>query len=547
MFAGALVACSIFTVGSLGPVPSSGTEPAVAAQVGDRELKVAVNAAIVRGVRYLQSLQADDGHWPGEEERYPGGYSAFIAYTLLRSGVHPSDPDIHRLIPVLAEQEVRTTYATSARLLFYDALGAPPAVKRDAQACAQYLAEHQLDGLWGYPDPPADLSNVQFALLALRAAQRMGIEVPDAPLKACAQAMFRLQADNGGFRYVSEALPTGGITAATLSDLAVLEEFAQNRSALGAILRKHAKETALARDWLAARWNPARNPCGAESWTHGWHFAYLWAVERYCDLMQLERLGGRDWYAEGAAWLVAQQHDDGAWGAASYDTCFALLFLRRSIFTATPGVDLTTKLETGTQVKKLAPVQPDASLERATDVLVAGPWLGKEDATGLMHPPFKPEKLRPAEKGRVGELSWERAALERNSATDLESVTRRNADDCLWAAATRIVYTPPVADPAAKKDAPPIGAFVWLELEDGWRVFFDGVEVSRGRRIGSPPSDLVCVPIQIAPGTHDLVVLVEDSHGQATFGLFVGDPLGKPLPETVQLGYAPRAPAKKPR
>jgi hypothetical protein len=89
---------------------------------------------------------------------------------------------------------------------------------------------------------------------------------------------------------------------------------------------------------------------------------------------------------------------------------------------------------------------------------------------------------------------------------------------------------------------------VWLELEDGWRAFLDGgVEVSSGRRIGSPPSDLVGVPIQLAPGTHELVVLVEDSHGQATFGLFVGDPLGKPLPETVQLGYAPRAPVKKPR
>jgi hypothetical protein len=44
-------------------------------------------------------------------------------------------------------------------------------------------------------------------------------------------------------------------------------------------------------------------------------------------------------------------------------------------------------------------VQPDASLERVTDVLVAGPWLGKEDATGLMHPPFKPEKAAPGGEG----------------------------------------------------------------------------------------------------------------------------------------------------
>ena len=50
-----------------------------------------------------------------------------------------------------------------------------------------------------------------------------------------------------------------------------------------------------------------------------------------------DRFGAHDWYAEGAAWLLETQRPDGSWltanakgGQGVWDTCFAILFLRRA-------------------------------------------------------------------------------------------------------------------------------------------------------------------------------------------------------------------------
>ena len=50
-------------------------------------------------------------------------------------------------------------------------------------------------------------------------------------------------------------------------------------------------------------------------------------------------IGDRDWYHEGAIALLAHQDPSGAWGGSVYDTCFALMFLKRS----TPPSVLTLK------------------------------------------------------------------------------------------------------------------------------------------------------------------------------------------------------------
>jgi hypothetical protein len=64
---------------------------------------------------------------------------------------------------------------------------------------------------------------------------------------------------------------------------------------------------------------------------------FLWSVERVAMLYNLKTIGGKDWYDWGAQLLVQNQLAEGSWRSKQYhgsapiiDTCFALLFLKRS-------------------------------------------------------------------------------------------------------------------------------------------------------------------------------------------------------------------------
>jgi len=64
---------------------------------------------------------------------------------------------------------------------------------------------------------------------------------------------------------------------------------------------------------------------------------FLWSVERVAMLYDLKTIGGKDWYGWGAQTLLPNQFADGHWQGGFYhghsphlDTCFALLFLKRS-------------------------------------------------------------------------------------------------------------------------------------------------------------------------------------------------------------------------
>jgi hypothetical protein len=60
----------------------------------------------------------------------------------------------------------------------------------------------------------------------------------------------------------------------------------------------------------------------------------LWSLERACVTLNLETLGKKDWYNWGAELLLANQQPNGTWqgeyAGSGADTCFALLFLRKS-------------------------------------------------------------------------------------------------------------------------------------------------------------------------------------------------------------------------
>ena len=77
---------------------------------------------------------------------------------------------------------------------------------------------------------------------------------------------------------------------------------------------------------------------------------FLWSVERVGMIYSVPRMGGVDWYHAGAAAILRAQLPDGTWAGrtlttlsitADINTCFALLFLRKSNFAR----DLTANLK----------------------------------------------------------------------------------------------------------------------------------------------------------------------------------------------------------
>lgn len=176
-----------------------------------------------------------------------------------------------------------------------------------------------------------DNSNTQFALLALWAARRHGI--PAERCLAAAGARFAAsQAEDGSWTYSSIGFAAGGTTPAmTCVGLLGL--------AMGHGVAAPAKKTA---DGDALPDNPAiaralqkvGDYVDARSMAN---FYFMWSLERVAVLYNLKTIGNQDWYEVGANMLLPMQKEDGSWYAGGYmgstyalDTCFALLFLKRS-------------------------------------------------------------------------------------------------------------------------------------------------------------------------------------------------------------------------
>ncbi len=521
----------LLALGPAVPLPHAGAQEEAGPPADEvPALGLRVNRAIARGVENLVAQQDSDGRWLGDENRYPGGLTAFVCYTLVRSGVSPRARSVSRGLKALSETNVKSTYGASARLLLYESIGGAGAWHEPAEVCADLLIETQREGLWAYPEGNLDLSNVQFAILGLRSARNMGLPVPSKTMHGCGQSIWRhLENESGGFLYTLDRVPTGGVTAAGLATVAVLDELAVDDSALAGILRKHRKDRARAHEWLVEHWNPGRNAYGDGAWTPGFHYAYLWAVERYGDLTGQKLLGEHDWYTEGAEWLIGDQNNDGGWGDRAEHTCFALLFLRRSILSGGKGLeDIYREIdELAAANPKPEPPRIHADAPFLVDWAVAGPYPGKPEQTGLFDPPFAPERVRPKTKGRLGRKKWQRVTLHDGSWTNLEETTGRAADYCLWVLGTRITW-------AGDGDRE---ACLWFDFEDGWRVFLDGEELSSGARVGAPIKGDVRVVFDLAPGEHELVVLSEDVLGSAVFGARLSAPDGSPLPGELELGF----------
>jgi len=349
------LACALVGLAGLARAQGLETEHRLKSAGVDPELRRAVHRAIADGVKYLRSVQRADGSFhPGAgapaQESHAGGWTALCGLALRHSGL-PDGVDAARrslnyLLPDGTRPRpelLRTVYSSSVTTL----LAATESRNEAIALLGAALAGGQTPtGWWGYSTAPrglGDLSNSQFAVLALSTSRRAGAPVGDAVWKRHVDSLVAMQMPDGSWSYggtIPWSYPTG-----TFMGLANLVQAAEQIGARTVIedARRRALR-AMIRDVRAT----------LDAFDQGWLRDYyaLYAMERACVFVGLEQVGGRSWYVDGARTLTRIQEEDGSWSGRDYRywgttppgkaperkalrpsmeaTAFALLFLARA-------------------------------------------------------------------------------------------------------------------------------------------------------------------------------------------------------------------------
>lgn len=271
-------------------------------------------------------------------------------------------------------------YTAGLELMLFEAVD-PVRYRGEMEKILTYILEGQRSsGAWYYPDQPqgtGDTSITQYSALGMWAAERAGLPVPRETWDRMAVWHLKTQNKDGGFSYHPDerdwmnrslpALTLGGAANLLLARLHLFPD-AERRAE-----QRRREELARAREETtgkrfgvleavdvdagpekksgaaASRYSPVSTASAIEASVarasaHAatrfvlppntvWRLYYLYALERLAGLGDMPMLGEHDWYAEGTAWLIENQRDDGAWvsnGGAVADTAFGILFLTRS-------------------------------------------------------------------------------------------------------------------------------------------------------------------------------------------------------------------------
>ena len=194
-----------------------------------------------------------------------------------------------------------------------------------------------------------DNSNSQYAALGLRACSESGIRIPKEYLAIARKWWIDSQhsgenkgkvasgpggAEPRGWCYdVKDAHPTyGSMTAGAVASVAIYTHLLDMD-----VKRDPAIASGLS--WLTSHFTVTENygpPEHRPAGTAEFIYYYLYALERAGILCGTETLGTHAWYPEGAKFLVEKQSADGQWEHGGdwnkpvWNTCFAILFLKRA-------------------------------------------------------------------------------------------------------------------------------------------------------------------------------------------------------------------------
>jgi hypothetical protein len=331
--------------------------------------------AIRKGVAWLKTLAKYPRH------DHVGGSDELVLWTYVHAGLAEDDPAFEALFKKVMEFPLERTYRVALRAMILEELDR---VKHQGKiaACAQFLIDNQCaNGQWSYGEPDehakeipvqvpketatgggvkvfdepkrdrrqkpkvrqfiqvkklksgpggGDNSNSQYACLGLRACFDAGIVLPKDSIFAARKWWIDSQNSpeggaggyaGAGWGYSGKDAQKsyGSMSAGAVGGLVICDHILDIKWATDPVARAGV-------NWLTNHFSVTENVrIGG-----GWYHYYMYGLERAGMLYGTERFGGHQWYPEGAEVLLKQQRPDGSWDAHAWNTCFAILFLKRA-------------------------------------------------------------------------------------------------------------------------------------------------------------------------------------------------------------------------
>ncbi len=336
-----------------------------------------IDKAIEKGVKVLKTHL---GMADSRKDRQLGkkDTDALVLYTLAVAKASKNLPIFDEVLKSVLAWKLDNTYCV-ALLAMTLAEHDPDKYRGEIGRCAQYLVDNQcVNGQWDYGEetpvadakayagrkpvktpsaagaaapeataprtairrrelkvrPNGDNSNTQYALLGLRAGADAGFDAPADTWNRALAWWTKVQRPDGGWNYgqadwLAKEGSYPGMTEGGLGSVILcLHHLRKDRGKAAAVEK--------ANQCVAAKFSLEDNVLGREGGVKGWQYYHLYALQRAGRLAETGVFGKRDWYAEGAAYLLSKQKADGTWlsalqnGDGICDTCFAVLFLARA-------------------------------------------------------------------------------------------------------------------------------------------------------------------------------------------------------------------------
>lgn len=517
-----VVALFVLSLGFLVAPTRAEDQPAAAPAGEPVPFPVQVNEAVDRAAAQLVGKQAEDGSWNKEDKVHPIGRTALCTYALLHAGYSPEDEPVRRALTFLGVADgyatpvmPRSTYEAGCLILMLHAVG--PSQSGNIKRIADWLVENfnASAGLWGYPDGIPDLSNTQYAALGLKVASLHGHKAPDSIWERVSATTLSMQAECGAFRYRKADMYRASMTHAALLTLRFAYECMETRpekKTRAAMKRGH--------DWVAETFRVDGMPFG-RGWTESHYHYYMYGLERYAVIFDLDEVGGRDWYREGAEHLLATRKKDWSWGRLE-NTAFGILFLRKVALTQ-PTSHARSEKADDAKFPEVRNPSPAADVPFFSQWLVAGPFLGKPgEDDSLFEDHVNVQRAKPMPGVKAGKARWERLG------TEEPRLDLGGRPWCSWYCAVWIVSD-------VERDA-----VLWLGSNDGARAWFNGEPLVDMHHHGTSADHEYHPPVKLASGRNLLILQVENlSYGSHVVGR-ISTPDGKPLPPGVKVTADPR-------